>query len=479
MEALLPIPLHADGVVELLGYGWHVNLQKPMCNDLADARRMLEAAAADERQLRVMENYVFYEPLRKLKEIVESGELGEVSGYHMKMVGSGRGGWDVPASSYDWQFQQVQRGRGVLVFDDGWHKLATAIWLFGPIAEVRAWIGNTEVIDGIGVDAPTTLVCEHRNGIRGVLDITLAVDMYLRSDYYTNDERWEVTGRPGLRAGQPLHRPRHPAAEPRGLRRRGDALVPRPRRRLGQQLPRFGPPLAALVAHGRGPDALERRGGRRRVAVRARRLRQQRGGRHRGRPGHARLDRSSPGARGAVIPQVGGAGAARGSGHYAFPVARQQPAASLGRRMGALALGTVLVVGTLVVGWLGWSVFEWRQGRTPTYRLLGLRVVSRSGGQPIGLGRSFLRSGICCPLLVVPTAAAGAVVLLCFAFGASPPDGLFRQARRAPWDVLTATTVLDERPRPIVQLGAEFQPIDPVDLGGVAGAVERAHPELN
>jgi predicted dehydrogenase len=197
VEALLPIPLHADGVVELLGYGWHVNLQKPMCNDLAGAARLLEAARASGRQLRVMENYVFYEPLRKLKETVESGELGEVSGYHMKMVASGRGGWDVPGSTYEWQFEQAQRGRGVLVFDDGWHKLATAIWLFGPIAEVRAWIGTTEVIPGIGVDAPSTVVFEHRNGIRGVLDITLAVDMYLRSDYYTNDERWEVTGRRG------------------------------------------------------------------------------------------------------------------------------------------------------------------------------------------------------------------------------------------------------------------------------------------
>src|SRR5215469_4601700 len=35
VEALLPVPLHTDGVVEMLGYGWHVNLQKPMCNDLA------------------------------------------------------------------------------------------------------------------------------------------------------------------------------------------------------------------------------------------------------------------------------------------------------------------------------------------------------------------------------------------------------------------------------------------------------------
>jgi len=197
VEVLLPIPLHADGVAELLGYGWHVNLQKPICNDLADATRMLEAAEKSGRLLRVMDNYVFYEPLMKLKDIVDSGELGEVSGYHIKMVASGRGGWDVPGSTYEWQFQQMRRGRGTLVFDDGWHKLSTAIWLFGPIKEVRAWVGTTEVFPGIEIDAPTTLVWEHHSGIRGVWDITLAVDMYLRSDYYTNDERWEITGRRG------------------------------------------------------------------------------------------------------------------------------------------------------------------------------------------------------------------------------------------------------------------------------------------
>lgn len=197
VEALLPIPLHTEGVTELLGHGWHVNLQKPMCNNLADAGRMLEAASANDRLLRVMENYIFYEPLVKLKEVVGSGALGEVSGYHMKMVASGRGGWDVPASSYEWQMKQMRSGRGILVFDDGWHKVATAIWLFGPVREVRAWVGGTEVVPGVEIDAPTTIIWEHEGGVRGVWDITLAIDMYLRSDYYTNDERWEVTGRRG------------------------------------------------------------------------------------------------------------------------------------------------------------------------------------------------------------------------------------------------------------------------------------------
>jgi predicted dehydrogenase len=198
VEVLVPIALHADEVVDLLGRGWHVNLQKPMCNDLDEARRLVDAAARSDATLRVMDNYLFYEPLCRLKEVVEGGELGTVSGYHLKMVASGRGGWEVPGDSYAWQFDQAQRGRGVLVFDDGWHKFSTMLWLFGPVREVRAWVGSTEVIEGIEVDAPTTITWEHASGVRGVWDITLAVDMYLRSDYYTNDERWEVTGRSGF-----------------------------------------------------------------------------------------------------------------------------------------------------------------------------------------------------------------------------------------------------------------------------------------
>jgi predicted dehydrogenase len=197
-EALLPVQLHADGVVEMLGYGWHVNLQKPMCGDLTDAQRMLDAAKASDRALRVMENYLFYQPLIKLKETVESGAIGNVVGYHIKTVGSTYGGWDVPLSSWLWQWEQMKQGRGILVFDDGWHKLATAIWLFGPIKEVRAWIGSTRIGPEVELDVPSVISWEHADGVRGVWDINVAIDMYLRSDYYTNDERWEITGRKGF-----------------------------------------------------------------------------------------------------------------------------------------------------------------------------------------------------------------------------------------------------------------------------------------
>jgi predicted dehydrogenase len=199
VEVLVPTPAHCDVVCAALEAGHHVNVQKPIANTLAEADRMLAARDAAGTYLRVMENFVHYEPLRELKRVVDSGEIGDPAGLHMKMVATGVGGWDVPWATWEWQFEQARSGRGILVFDDGWHKFSVAQWLFGPVREVMAWIGRTEVVaDLVVIDAPSTIMWTHDNGVRGVFDITFAPDMMMRSEYYTNDERFEVTGRKGF-----------------------------------------------------------------------------------------------------------------------------------------------------------------------------------------------------------------------------------------------------------------------------------------
>jgi RDD family len=143
-----------------------------------------------------------------------------------------------------------------------------------------------------------------------------------------------------------------------------------------------------------------------------------------------------------------------------------QPAASFGKRLEAFALTLLLLIVTLGVGWLAWSVFECRSGRTPSYRLLGLRVVRRSDQKPIGLCRSLIRSGICCSLLVLPMVVVCAMTGVCFAMGASPPDGLFRTPRSSPWDWITATMVIDDRDRPLVDPKPSSVVFEPIDLSG-------------
>jgi predicted dehydrogenase len=199
VDVLVPTPLHADVVTDILERGYHVQVQKPISRDLDGADRMLAAARRHGATLNILEDYLCYPPIVRLGELVRAGEIGEVVGCHMKIVATGLGGWEVLPESYEWQFQQALDGRGMLVFDHGWHQLALALWLFGPVRRVFAWIGRTEIVpDLIVMDAPTTLVWEHVSGVRTVVDITFAVDTFFRSSHYGGDERVEVTGSKGF-----------------------------------------------------------------------------------------------------------------------------------------------------------------------------------------------------------------------------------------------------------------------------------------
>jgi hypothetical protein len=143
-------------------------------------------------------------------------------------------------------------------------------------------------------------------------------------------------------------------------------------------------------------------------------------------------------------------------------MAGNEPEASFGKRLEALALTPLLCVVTLGIGWMLWCAFEWRNGRTPSYRVLRLHVVQLSDGQPIRLGRSIVRSGICC-LLLVPTIVVGAIIGISFVFGASAPANLLRDPRRAPWDHFTSTKVTRDQADPLA--GGKFTPVlEPIDL---------------
>jgi hypothetical protein len=152
-------------------------------------------------------------------------------------------------------------------------------------------------------------------------------------------------------------------------------------------------------------------------------------------------------------------------------MAGSEPVASVGKRMEALALAPLLFVVTLGVGWLVWCVVEWANGRTPSYRLLGLRVVRTSDEQPTRLVRSFAR-GIICLVLVVPTIAVCCVIGVTFVFGASPPEDLLRRPRTAPWDHITGTKVIDEGTQWRGRRPKTQKTLDHIDLTGARQAPE-------
>jgi predicted dehydrogenase len=73
-----PVPTHADLAVRVLQAGKHCFVEKPLAQSSADAERAVEAAQAAGRILMVGHLLEYHPGVRKLKEIADSGDLGDI-----------------------------------------------------------------------------------------------------------------------------------------------------------------------------------------------------------------------------------------------------------------------------------------------------------------------------------------------------------------------------------------------------------------
>jgi predicted dehydrogenase/putative sterol carrier protein len=195
VEILTPTSIHEEPVVRALKAGKHVSVQKPMTTSLASADRMIRAARASGRILKVAENYAHYPPILLARRLIDSGAIGDPMVVRIKMISGGSGGWAVPDSAWAWRLRERFCGRGMNTFDHGHHMYATAWSLLGPIEKVEAWIDE---VGGV-VDSPALVMWKHRGERRyGQCEFHYGADLELPSRYYANDEWIDVSGSRGL-----------------------------------------------------------------------------------------------------------------------------------------------------------------------------------------------------------------------------------------------------------------------------------------
>lgn len=73
-----PVPTHAALAERVLAAGKHCFVEKPLAQTVADAERTVAAAAAAGRILMVGHLLEYHPGLRKLKELADAGELGDI-----------------------------------------------------------------------------------------------------------------------------------------------------------------------------------------------------------------------------------------------------------------------------------------------------------------------------------------------------------------------------------------------------------------
>lgn len=203
VELLTPHHLHCLMTVDACAAGKHVSVQKPMALSAAEADQMIAASQKAGVMLRVYENFVYYAPAVKAKQMIEAGEIGEIRAVRMHVsTGNSNNAWKVPLSAWVWRFNEKHCGGGPMVFDHGFHLFSLGYYLGGPVEKVYAWIDKTPVKEAgymVQVDAPAMIMFKYKAPrCYGELDIEYTPEMKMDSQYYADDDRIEVIGEKGI-----------------------------------------------------------------------------------------------------------------------------------------------------------------------------------------------------------------------------------------------------------------------------------------
>lgn len=167
VSVLTPSGYHAENVLDLVKYGKHLCVEKPMALNLEDAQAMISACEQAKICLFVVHQNRFNIPIRKVKAALEQGRLGKIITASMRLR------WHRPQSYYaqaEW--------RGTMALDGGvfanqaYHFLDLLQWLVGEISHVSSF-GKTQLANIEAEDTGMALL-HFRNGALGMAEATTA-----------------------------------------------------------------------------------------------------------------------------------------------------------------------------------------------------------------------------------------------------------------------------------------------------------------
>ena len=170
-----PNYLHKEMALAAIAAGKHVYAEKPLALNAQDALEMTEAAEQAGVKTLVGFNYIKNPASQLAKEIIESGEIGDV--IHFRGVFNEDFLAD-PAKPFSWRLQREFSGSGVLG-DMGSHLINMAEYLAGEITQVN---GDLQIVhkqrplsDGSGVgtvenDDQMHCMLRFANGAMGTLE---------------------------------------------------------------------------------------------------------------------------------------------------------------------------------------------------------------------------------------------------------------------------------------------------------------------
>jgi predicted dehydrogenase len=164
-----PVYLHAEHSVAAAQAGKHVLVEKPMALTADECDRIIEAAAKAGVKLGVAYYRRFYPVITRVRQIIESGEIGRPVVAQINAFEAFNPGADHPRR---WFIEKEKSGGGPMM-DFGCHRLEILTYLFGPVASMESMISN--VVSEREVEDTAAVLLRFDSGTTGSLTVTHAV----------------------------------------------------------------------------------------------------------------------------------------------------------------------------------------------------------------------------------------------------------------------------------------------------------------
>ncbi|MCL1793454.1 MAG: Gfo/Idh/MocA family oxidoreductase [Oscillospiraceae bacterium] len=114
-----PSHFHVPVTLDLLNHGFNVLCEKPLAKTAAEVDQMIDAAKKNNRLLAVFQQSRFLEAYKKIKQILDSGELGRIVQMSFRYNGFAR----------RWDWQTLQEYNAGSLYNTGPHPVDQILWL--------------------------------------------------------------------------------------------------------------------------------------------------------------------------------------------------------------------------------------------------------------------------------------------------------------------------------------------------------------
>lgn len=178
-----PNTMHKEMALAAIAAGKHVHCEKPLAPTLDEAEAMMLAAEQAGVHTQVGYNYIKNPILKLAREMIEAGELGDISGFRGQHAEDYMSN---PENPYTWRLDPIG-GPGVIA-DLGSHIIGMARFLLGPISQVSA------DVETVIKSRPSALGAIERTPVK-VDDIARLLVRFARGCGGYIEANWVATGR--------------------------------------------------------------------------------------------------------------------------------------------------------------------------------------------------------------------------------------------------------------------------------------------